>query len=681
MTQIPTCLAGMIRILKRLIHTPCPLRSSLPPLSSSPSHSPTSPYTPATGLRMEQDSIGVVEHVTARLEEMKAMERALVGARNSHRWIRPTKTSGQKEGRGDGKRVFQQLPKHLRRRSASHDVYRVPKTFRQLAVAQMTPPSRQSSRRRIPRMPRLRSPSKRQTSSGAKWLQTHVWARKRMHMDKRWGYQVSLRACDKGKRASYHGTSHYATIQDTSYFSLLLLTGKLEAFRSVFSWMQSADAEPVTIAMDRETVRCTILYSGGQERPIGPAQYIWLPAAPYKSSEERLLLIIHPLMLESVQEAIVTASTATNCEQLRYRDLQDCLALFTLRGPKATGILRTAFTSQDNTWEVISKVRCSAELPRGLTRLLFVSPSPLQRCRAVLADRSCCVEDIRVEVPSNSDLVERWEELIASSSCATDQPNVPLCLIQLPGSGTCSAYGSGWQIIVPASKAMSFWTRFVYAGARAIGLDDEEKICQEMQIPHYPCDYVGTEGWQISASVMLNQAWRKHLGKPPGKRCTAVSLPKDPWTPWETLLSRWGDDKSRFSDESALSGWFVCTESHLDTIEDLGLRIAAGGKNGDLTEEDRRSLETLKNALVRVVVCMDGGGTPSSWNEICVVGTNCTMEPIGYLTSGGHSYHVGSGVGIGYCAALALLRHWNAAYSLKLISGAYLECTLELGHW
>jgi ribonuclease P/MRP protein subunit POP1 len=74
-------------------------------------------YYKATGDR----TISVVDYAQSRVSELKAMEKALANA-TEHNGIQ---------------REFQKLPRHMRRRAASHNVKRIPLKHRQKAIDQV----------------------------------------------------------------------------------------------------------------------------------------------------------------------------------------------------------------------------------------------------------------------------------------------------------------------------------------------------------------------------------------------------------------------------------------------------------------------------------------------------------------------------------------------------------------
>ena len=133
---------------------------------------------------------------------------------------------------GSTHRAFQELPRHLRRRAASHNVRRVPLRLRKKSRAEVRNSSQYpcmvsdlsihskigSFRRKIPgRSLPKRGKDRRELRSDAfarrqselyvmeticsassvcmipgdkKWLETHLWHTKRMHMENMWGYRL-----------------------------------------------------------------------------------------------------------------------------------------------------------------------------------------------------------------------------------------------------------------------------------------------------------------------------------------------------------------------------------------------------------------------------------------------------------------------------------------------------------
>lgn len=62
-------------------------------------------------------------------------------------------------------------------------------------------------------------------SAKYRWMETHIWHAKRMHMQTLWGHRIAVRPCDKGVRASHRATRKACTICDVSYLSTIEVEG------------------------------------------------------------------------------------------------------------------------------------------------------------------------------------------------------------------------------------------------------------------------------------------------------------------------------------------------------------------------------------------------------------------------------------------------------------------------
>ncbi|KAG6903119.1 hypothetical protein C0995_004666 [Termitomyces sp. Mi166 len=126
-------------------------------------------------------------------------------------------------------RAWQALPRHLRRRAASHDVRRVPLRLREKARAEMDPLRKKALGRSISklgknkRLKRTELFARRQRDK--LWLETHIWHAKRMKMDNMWGYRLAVHPTEKSYRPSHRASVHGSIIHDASYHSIIELKG------------------------------------------------------------------------------------------------------------------------------------------------------------------------------------------------------------------------------------------------------------------------------------------------------------------------------------------------------------------------------------------------------------------------------------------------------------------------
>ncbi|CCL99258.1 uncharacterized protein FIBRA_01273 [Fibroporia radiculosa] len=165
-------------------------------------------------------SLDVERFAEARAFEINAMHQAMQNARAS-----------------STQRAWQQLPRHLRRRAASHDVRRVPLRLRDKARAEMDPMRRKALGRSMPkqgsakRVKRTLQLLRRQRDKT--WLETHIWHAKRMKMENMWGYRLAIEPTEKSFRPSHRASVHGSILHDASYFALVELRGPEDIIRAI----------------------------------------------------------------------------------------------------------------------------------------------------------------------------------------------------------------------------------------------------------------------------------------------------------------------------------------------------------------------------------------------------------------------------------------------------------------
>lgn len=222
--------------------------------------------------------LNMVEFIESRVREMTAMERA----------ARTIKGNSLQ---------MQQVPRHMRRRAASHNVKRLPRRLRQAVLLQTNQPRgkpaaemKRPSRRHRRRPSNLLKDYVRRQNKHV-WLETHIWHAKRFHMADLWGYRVPLHPNDKGVRAAYRAMVHHCLIQDVSYMCCVELRGPQSDIVSTLGQLSSPQvglsvAAKMYLAGTREG--STVLYKAGQY-PFGaitPVKFTWKPTVLDNNTRE-----------------------------------------------------------------------------------------------------------------------------------------------------------------------------------------------------------------------------------------------------------------------------------------------------------------------------------------------------------------------------------------------------------
>ncbi|KAK7681603.1 hypothetical protein QCA50_015336 [Cerrena zonata] len=211
-------------------------------------------------------SLDVERFAEARAFEINAMHTAMSSARDNATH-----------------RAWQQLPRHLRRRAASHDVRRVPVRLREKARAEMDPVKHKKKnlpkRGKAKRISRTETFLKRQQDKT--WLETHLWHAKRMHMDNIWGYRLAVQPTEKSFRPSHRAAVHGSILHDASYHGIIELKGPEDILRMILESCCDASApSPGAKRFVNGTRACDIHFYKRGAYPldlIAPVTVIWQP--------------------------------------------------------------------------------------------------------------------------------------------------------------------------------------------------------------------------------------------------------------------------------------------------------------------------------------------------------------------------------------------------------------------
>ncbi|KAL0960688.1 hypothetical protein HGRIS_005715 [Hohenbuehelia grisea] len=357
--------------------------------AAGPSNTSTSKRLPG--------SLDVEKFVEARSFEIEAMHKAMKTASAS-----------------STQRAWQALPRHLRRRAASHDVRRVPLRLRDKARAEMDPVSKKASTRVKPQ----RGKDKRETRTESfvrrqkekTWLETHIWHAKRMHMENMWGYRLAVQPTEKSFRPSHRASVHGSILHDASYMSLIELKGPQNVLELILKYCcDPQGAGPGTkrfVAGSR--VNDTRIYTPDMfpHGLIAPASILWRPdSAPPSSGNStqqqkastakgkqkattpipRVVWIrCHPASYDAIigvlQQCtsrvmkVAGGNVGTPETEVEIADLRGEVNMFEIMGPKANQVIKGAFTPSsacknedfNKLWLALGNLQSTGSLPRGM---------------------------------------------------------------------------------------------------------------------------------------------------------------------------------------------------------------------------------------------------------------------------------------------------------------------------
>ncbi|KAJ2389052.1 Ribonucleases P/MRP protein subunit pop1, partial [Coemansia sp. RSA 2603] len=347
---------------------------------------PTTTAATGAGDTLEKArAVGVEAFVEARAFEINALQRSLDSARGS-----------------GNARAFQTLARHLRRRAASHNVKRVPARMRARAAEEMrraagggdaaaaaTRSSSGSGSRHKRRRTRAVRDEYTRRQTGKRWLETHVWHAKRMHMRAAWGAMVADTPNARSHRAAYRAAKEQCYVHDASYYATLELAGRRAAIAHVLAALAAPDTLAPAVGACSDGSRLAPLtlhrahaYPRGL---LGPATALWQPASDDEEeggdSERVLWLRLHPALAADVGAEL--AAVAGGDGGVHVRDVSSDVVAFELLGPRSTALLAAALLGDGaagvavasvgaQTLQAVAAAPSPAVLPEGVVLALRI---------------------------------------------------------------------------------------------------------------------------------------------------------------------------------------------------------------------------------------------------------------------------------------------------------------------
>ncbi|KAK9709281.1 Ribonucleases P/MRP protein subunit pop1 [Basidiobolus ranarum] len=496
-------------------------------------------------------TIDVVDFAEARSFEINAMQNAI-----------------RRSKEGAVQRAFQSLPRHLRRRAASHNVKRLPVRLREKALREMANDntiSKKGPSRRKKRRPGSIMDEYKRRQANKRWLETHIWHSKRAKIVEKWGYKLAEHPNEKSIRSSYKASSYLSLIHDASYFGCIQLSGSEKGITQILNSLTDPNGPSAGgIRFSTGKRQCsTFLYKfmSYPSAAICPGTLVWRPVA--EDPEERFVWMwVHPSTYDESYETVMDA-----IEQLKLskdvivQDLRDELVQFELTGPRSQALLDAVFSVSNESpsaeaWKKMSYLRSTSSLPPGIVLGLVVDDPRLKfpqkvnsRSGDILPEADSNLNQLLSEWPDNVAASDIWSAEIrkklisemASEAQLNERRNnnlipgtklkaqssdakIPILLIQRNGltssadSLSSPEWSNGWNLIIPSGWGMAFWKSFIFAGARFGGLRERYAMHFEAGLPCFPYDYPGTKAYREYSDQQKAKSEEVFNRKPPAKR-------------------------------------------------------------------------------------------------------------------------------------------------------------------
>lgn len=297
------------------------------------------------------------------------------------------------------KRAFQSVPRAMRRRTASHNVKRVPKRLRGRHAKEMADdntPTVTSRRRKLTPHMRLRVETakrlhnlsqktakrdelkanteslrnqvpadntlcpppaakakfrKRQRSKT--WLPTHIWHAKRAHMVNRWRFAIAESPTEKCYRQTHRASTLRGAIAwDHSYYGTILIKGKEKELVRLLRELLCPEganlvAEKGSVRRGKRSWQGWVYEKGGYPtKPIAPVVLLWCSSQPKLVTESEdgkqkghrsILIKIHPSAFYQLWMTIILVTKSY--PSVTSEDLRFELGSIEVTGPAATNAL------------------------------------------------------------------------------------------------------------------------------------------------------------------------------------------------------------------------------------------------------------------------------------------------------------------------------------------------------
>jgi len=297
-------------------------------------------------------NVDIVQFAEARSFELNAIESALKNA---------TENTGNQ-------RVFQSLPRHLRRRAASHNIKRIPLQFRKKAFWERKNdpnpkmPPQKPKNRKDKRKPGTIVEEYNRRSDRVKWLETHVWHSKRMKMEEKWGYKLAEYPREKGRKIIYKDGKYTCLLHDASYYQCVEVNGFVNDIKILFNSIIDLSIPSITSNryIKGNRIGNTKIYEFKKYpfNTIAPITFLWKAISMDKldklNNERTLWLWIHPSACQDTLNEIEKAKNELNIPEIQINLIRDEIIMFQLAGPRSHAILQETLKLCDNDTENIS---------------------------------------------------------------------------------------------------------------------------------------------------------------------------------------------------------------------------------------------------------------------------------------------------------------------------------------
>ncbi|CAF0881501.1 unnamed protein product [Rotaria sp. Silwood1] len=260
--------------------------------------------------------------------------------------------------------ALQILPRYMRRRAASYNIKRLPRSLRPLADPKTGTAKTKRPSRCYRRRPRNLLSSYTNRQRKVKWLKTHIWHAKRFHMNTLWNYRLAEKSNTKCIRPTYKSLRERCLLHDMSYYGCIQLEGNedeiIEKMNPLFPSSSHNLTPKAKMYLGGQFEGQCFVYKPNTQECLTPISFMWMPST---DKRRKLWIWCHPASYNTLANILISLFDTSsfisteeppvkkqkNDEQQQQtvavtllRDQQQ-LARFRLIGPLSMAILKHAF--------------------------------------------------------------------------------------------------------------------------------------------------------------------------------------------------------------------------------------------------------------------------------------------------------------------------------------------------
>ncbi len=566
-------------------------------------------------------------------------------------------------------------------------------------------------------------------------LETEAWHAKRFEMSLVCGVRLPLRARDRAPASAVRAANETCVIHDGSYLRALWLRGAARHVEAVLRATTDVTQSSLDRARRGRREARAMLHAPNRwpEAAIAPVRLLPCPPSADAPSScegvDRWWVFVHTAALHPAMAALRAAAADLRADPALDLALEVSatplpLLRFQLRGARSHALLARALrldadatppaprtsaadsaacSDADAAWRAMGALTSPASLaPRVTLSVRAVHPSraPHPRAPATAADAVTHAgadggggadDDARALAAALRSLLCSWPAELGASGIfehvhrmdegtrggeggRSEGGVLPLLLIQEPPASSTSAFGSGWDVLVPAGAGRAMWNALVLAGGRAVGQSEVALLAMHRCEENFPRGAPDTAAGAARELADATERAAAHAARPPSRRPnhSALGVAYPFGAEWPAVLGACAASaaegaappplvvlRGKLASAAIPSTWHVPTgrRDAPPPSQELGPLLPRALFPVSLRLPTRGCARPPAAIYAPTAAALAAWRADASWRGAPAVGAHGWAGPlIGFVSAGGYDQLRGSAAALGFVGAEALLR-------------------------